>query len=167
MSDYRRVYVAGATYFFTVVTHHRRTWLGTDVGRASLRQALLATRRNQPFQTIGIVVLPDHLHAIWSLPDGDSDYSTRWKSIKQRTTNIMHRSLGHSARLWQARFWEHLIRDDEDLHRHLDYIHYNPVKHGLCSSPSEWSASSFHRYVDQGVYAADWGGPVDEIQVPE
>lgn len=167
MSDYRRAYVPAATYFFTLVTRDRRPWLGTDLGRFALRQAMRATRNRRPFDILGIVVLPDHLHAIWSLPHGDHDFSAQWKSIKQRCTNTMRRSGIGQRSLWQPRFWEHVIRDDEDLRRHLDYIHYNPVKHGFCAAPVEWGANSFHRYVREGIYPPDWGGPVEPIGIPE
>jgi len=167
MADYERVLVPGGTYFFTVVTAHRRRWLATPWGQRALGDAIRSVRADLPFATDAIVILPDHVHAIWTLPDGDDDFSRRWQRIKHRTTARLRREHGFRGRVWQPRFWEHLIRDDDDLHRHLDYIHYNPVKHGLCSLPLEWSASSFHRYVNKGVYAADWGGPVELFEVPE
>jgi len=167
MSDYRRVYVPGGTYFFTVVTAERRPWLGSPAGLAALRQAMRATRCRRPFATLAIVVLPDHLHAIWALPDNDHDFSVRWKAIKQRCANTLRRSGFDVGPLWQPRFWEHLIRDEADFRHHVNYIHYNPVKHGLCAMPADWAASSFHRFVNGGVYPRDWGGPVDLIDLPE
>jgi len=166
MSDYRRVYVPGGTYFFTVVTAGRRPWLQSPGALAALRHAMRATRYRRPFDTLAIVVLPDHLHTIWVLPENDHDFSIRWKTVKQRCTNALRRS-GLQPPFWQPRFWEHLIRDETDLRRHVDYIHYNPVKHGCCAMAADWTASSFHRFVEDGVYPRDWGGPVDLIDIPE
>ena len=168
MANYRRYYVPGGTYFFTLVTANRMPWLAEDNGRRILGDALRSVRALRPFKTDAIVVLPDHIHCIWTLPDGDFDFPGRWKSIKHRCTAQL-RATGRCQRTaaWQKHYWEHLIRDAEDLHNHLDYIHYNPVKHGLCAMPSEWPASSFHRYVDLGVYSADWGGPSVTLEVPE
>ncbi len=103
-----------------------------------------------------MVVLPDHLHCIWHLPAGVDDFSRRWQRIKRRTTETMRRR-GVTGPFWQARFWEHLIRDERDLRMHLDYVHYNPVRHGLVGKATEWSASSVHRYIRDGWYAPDWG----------
>lgn len=167
MADYRRLFVPGGTYFFTLVTADRRPWLASATGRRVLGDAMRAVRARRPFRTVAIVVLPDHLHCIWTLPRGDADFPGRWKSIKQRCTSGLARAgLGHGA-AWQRHYWEHLIRDRTDLRRHLDYIHYNPVGHGLCDSPAEWAHSSFARYVAAGVYHADWGGPAEAFEVPE
>jgi len=168
MANYRRHYVPGGTYFFTLVTAHRIPWLAREDGRRVLGDALRTVRAARPFRMDAIVVLPDHLHCIWTLPDGDSDFSGRWKSIKHRCTRRL-RATGWSSRTapWQRHYWEHLIRDEEDFRNHLDYVHYNPVKHGLCDVPSEWPASSFDRYVDAGVYSCDWGGPSIALDVPE
>jgi putative transposase len=122
-----------------------------------------------PFETVAIVLLPDHLHAIWSLPRGDADYSTRWKEVKSRFTKRWLAEGGREAwvtpsqsrrgnrGIWQRRFIEHLIRDEDDLERHCDYIHYNPVKHGYAERPWNWEASSFRRFVALGQYPRAWG----------
>ena len=167
MADYQRIFVPGGTYFFTVVTANRNPWLATDTGRAMLGQAMRDVRRDQPFDTVACVLLPDHLHAIWTLPDGDADFPRRWRRIKQRTSIGMRKSSGRKGPFWQSRFWEHWIRDEDDLERHIDYIHYNPVKHGVVASPADWRTSTFHRFVAEGIYAADWGGPDEMIEVPE
>jgi len=115
------------------------------------------------------VVLPDHLHAMWTLPDGNSDFSTRWRLIK----TVFARQIPATERLsavrkrkgergiWQRRFWEHAIRDEHDWERHVDYIHFNPVKHGYAKQAIDWPYSSFHRFVREGQYAVDWGGGSD------
>lgn len=167
MADYRRFLIPGGTYFFTVVTAKRRPWLSRHSARKILAGVMREVRSEFPFETVGLVVLPDHLHAVWRLPDGDSDFRGRWHRIKQRTTLRLRAVGGLTGRLWQPRFWEHAIRDEDDLRRHLDYIHYNPVKHGFVASPRDWGPSSFHRYVTAGVYAADWAGPDVEFEMPE
>ncbi|MDZ7827913.1 MAG: transposase [Halofilum sp. (in: g-proteobacteria)] len=167
MAGYRRARVPGGTWFFTLVTADRHPWLGDPHARSILADAMRAVRQQRPFLVDGIVVLPDHLHCIWTLPDGDSDFPGRWKSIKHRCTLRLRRQGILTGAAWQKHYWEHLVRDDADLHRHLDYIHYNPVKHGLCSSPADWSATSFHRYVHNGFYDVDWGGPVEDLELPE
>ncbi|MBA1146975.1 transposase [Ectothiorhodospiraceae bacterium WFHF3C12] len=149
---YRRARTPGARYFFTVVTHQRRPVLTNGRVRALVGAALRATRRTQPFSMDAVVLLPDHLHCIWTLPADDADFSTRWRRIKRFVT--LRAGAGH---IWQGRFWEHLIRDDADWRAHVDYVHYNPVKHGLAAMPGEWPYSSFHRFVAEGVYPADWG----------
>ena len=152
---YRRTRIAGAMYFFTVVCAGRRPVFATRAAVDTLREAFLCVRARRPFQIDAICVLPDHLHCLWTLPDGDSDYSTRWRLIKTRFTK------GHSAicapPIWQKRYWEHLIRDEPDFRRHVDYIHYNPVKHGLVERPLDWKYSSFRKWVEYGHYPADWG----------
>ena len=169
MSEYRRWGVEGGTYFFTLVTHLRRPILTTELGRRCLRSAIDAIRRRRPFEIPAIVLLPDHLHAIWTLPSGDSDYSTRWRLIKSRFTQSFLASGGAEASvspsrrkrqergIWQRRAWEHSIRDEHDFDRHFDYIHWNPMKHGLVQTPREWMWSTFHRWVEFGVYEAEWG----------
>ena len=119
-----------------------------------------------PFDSIAWVLLPDHLHTIWQLPEGDADYSGRWSLIKKTVTqkcpdwlsppNNLSRQARREGTLWQRRFWEHLIRDELDLERHIDYIHYNPVKHGYASRVADWPYSTFHRYVSQGIYPKEW-----------
>lgn len=174
MPEYRRYLVPGATYFFAVVTDGRAPILSSDSARSFLREAFVACRRERPFEMPAIVLLPDHLHAIWVLPPGDSDYSTRWGAIKKAFTGH-YLNDGGSERVvsagrrnqrrrgvWQPRFWEHMIRDEADFERHFDYIHYNPVKHGYVTRPRDWEWSSFHRWVGAGVYHPNWGCGPDE-----
>lgn len=160
MSNYRRLYAPGGTYFFTVVTAARQPLLAEPRNVDLLRHAFRYVRQRRPFELVAIVVLPDHLHCLWQLPEGGTDYSTRWQMIKTAFTRKWTGVPGNerSKSVWQPRFWEHLIRDEEDLRRHLDYIHFNPVKHGLTANPGEWEASSFQRFVGNGWYPADWGG---------
>ena len=146
--QYRRAFVPGATYFFTVVTARRRPLFGDTAACSGLRQAFRRIAEQRPFTVNPIVVLPDHLHCLWTLPPGDADYSTRWRLIKTRVTRWY--GAGHS--LWQPRYWEHLIRDDSDYRQHVEYIHYNPVKHGYVTRSSEWPYSSFRRYVREGLH---------------
>ena len=167
MREYRRLFVPGGTYFFTVVTADRKPWLDDPAARDILADAMRSVRSTRHFVTNAIVVLPDHIHCIWTLPPDDADYARRWKGIKQRCTSRLRRHGIVRGEIWQRNYWEHLVRDQDDLRRHLDYIHYNPVKHGLCGRPADWPASSFRRYVAEGVYPLDWGGPVEEIEVPE
>jgi putative transposase len=165
VSNYRRSRVPGATFFFTVTLADRRASTLTDCIGA-LRSAYRIVGRSLPFETIAICVLPDHLHALWQLPPGDADYSVRWSWIKSSFSRSLsaspQRSASKSAKrergIWQRRFWEHEIRDENDLERHVEYIHYNPVKHGLVSRVAEWPYSSSHRYVRSGRLDADWGG---------
>jgi putative transposase len=169
MTRYRRAR-AGTTYFFTVVSYHRRPILCDDEIRALLRQAILNLRTVRPFTVDGWVLLPDHLHCIWTLPPGDSDYSTRWLQIKRSVSRFARAGLADSgarpvsarkhreSTIWQRRFWEHQIRDDGDFERHLDYIHFNPVRHGYASRVADWPYSTFHRYARNGVYPSNWGG---------
>jgi len=133
-------------------------------------------RQAHPFQIDGIVILPDHLHTLWTLPEGDDDYSLRWRQIKsafsrrldEGETVSASRSRKRERGVWQRRFWEHTIRDDEDFARHLDYIHYNPVKHGHVKRVADWPYSSFHRHVQQGIYSLEWGGVnVVDLEVGE
>jgi putative transposase len=126
-------------------------------------------REDAPFATVAIVLLPDHLHVIWTLPPGDADYPRRWQAIKAKFTSRWLASGGEEEQVtpgyqrqrrrgvWQPRFMEHTIRDERDLHHHADYIHYNPVKHGYVRCPKDWPWSSFHRYVESGDYPLDWG----------
>jgi REP-associated tyrosine transposase len=166
MVAYRRNFVAGGTFFFTVTVADRRSSVLID-HIASLRAAFRVTRKERPFSIDAIVILPDHLHAVFTLPSGDADFSGRWRRIKSLySRHVVARGLSVERNdkggymLWQRRFWEHTIRDDADFVRHADYIHYNPVKHGLVSQVVDWPYSSFHRYVRQGVLPSDWGGKV-------
>ncbi|KAA6186000.1 transposase [Thiohalocapsa marina] len=168
MSRYRRVTAAGACYFFTVVTERRRPLLTDEAPRRWLREAIAATRSDYPFAIDAWVLLPDHLHCIWTLPDGDADFSTHWRLIKrrfsQRANVLLHRDdwMSPSKRkhrestIWQRRFWEHCIRNEGDYGAHMDYIHFNPVKHGLVTRVADWPYSTFHRLVAAGVYPPDW-----------
>jgi putative transposase len=169
MPRFRRQFIAGGTYFFTVVTYRRRPILCRPLARTLLRDAIGACRGLWPFEMPAAVLLPDHLHAIWSLPAADDAYSRRWGWIKQKFTAAWLAAGGEQRRVttaqrqqrrsgvWQPRIWEHTIRDEQDFERHVDYIHYNPVKHGLAGAPRDWAFSSFHRWVKRGVYAAEWG----------
>ncbi len=133
--------------------------------RPALRQAILRVKTTMPFESIAWVLLPDHLHTIWQLPEGDANFSARWSMIKRSVTQQYKDLLPHphnlsrqarrEGNLWQRRFWEHLIRDELDLQRHIDYVHYNPVKHGYVSKVADWPYSTFHRYVSDGVYPKD------------
>lgn len=165
MTAYRRHHVSGGTYFFTVNLAERdRRLLTEDIG--ALRDAFRRVRAAHPFRIEAVVVLPDHLHTLWTLPAGDHDFSLRWRQIKSAFSRAMeteeHLSASRARKrergIWQRRFWEHAIRDEEDFSRHVDYIHYNPVKHGHVKSVVEWPYSSFHRHVGWGVYPADWAG---------
>ena len=169
MTHYRRHFVAGGTYFFTVNLAERSQSLLTE-HLALLRGAIAATKREYPFTIDAAVILPDHLHAIWTLPAGDADFSVRWRKIKGRFSRSLPRTERRSASrivkgergIWQRRFWEHWIRDEEDLRRHVDYIHYNPVKHGHCRRVEDWPYSTFLRYVALGIYHRDWAGVLGE-----
>ena len=168
MSHFRRIR-SGPTYFFTVVAYHRRPILCDDAIRSALRTGIGRTRTRLPFTVDAIVLMPDHLHCIWTLPSHDLDISTRWAQIKHHVswtcrglyddvvrTDVRKRR-GEAA-IWQRRFYEHMIRNELELERYTDYIHYNPVKHGHAASAAAWPYSSFGRYVREGVYAQDWGG---------
>ena len=164
MVRYRRNFVAGGTYFFTATLADRRSSALIDHIDA-LRAAMRATRHTHSFTIDGIVVLPDHLHIVMTLPDGDADYSNRWHLIKRQFTGAVAKAGVPVARhpngelaLWQRRFWEHTIRDDRDFERHVDYIHFNPVKHGRVARVRDWPHSSFHHYVRRGLLPEDWGG---------
>ena len=134
-----------------------------------LRSAFRAARRTRPFTIDAIVVLPDHLHAVLTLPSNDADFPGRWRRIKGHFSSeliaaglwLKRRPNGELA-LWQRRFWEHTIRDDRDFERHVDYIHFNPVKHGLARCVRDWPHSSFHRYVREGLLPNDWAGDVSD-----
>jgi putative transposase len=172
MSNYRRADAPGACYFFTVVTFRRRNILTNNDCRGWLRDAVMKTRKNHPFSIDAWVLLPNHLHCMLTLPESDNNFSVRWNDIKKRFTTAAKDTLHkpewvnaskqkhRESTIWQRRFWEHQIRDDNDYQRHMDYIHYNPVKHGLVKQVRDWPYSTFHRYVNQGVYPENWGGSV-------
>jgi len=155
--QYRRMYVPGATYFFTVVTHQRRPVFADPARVALLRDVMRREMAARPFAIDAMVVLPDHLHAIWILPEDDADFSVRWRRIKSEFSRGLATAGGRARPVWQPRFWEHVIRNDQDHAAHRDYIHINPVKHGLVSAAADWPHSSFHRFVRQAVYPPDWG----------
>lgn len=168
MTQYRRNRVAGGTYFFTAATAGRTN--GPLIEHiADLRESFRIVRTQHPFVIEAIVILPDHLHAIWTLPQGDADYATRWKKIKAEFSKRLpmgaQRSTSQIAKgergIWQRRYWEHTVRDDEDFWTHCDYIHFNPVKHGHARFAHEWPHSTFRKYVDQGIYPLNWGGGVE------
>jgi putative transposase len=148
----------------------RRSSLLTEhIGR--LREVYVRVQREHPFETVAICVLPDHLHAVWTLPTDDADFSLRWSLIKAGFSRGLAASIRRSASkvvkrekdIWQRRFWEHQIRDELDLQRHVDYIHFNPVKHGHVVQVADWPYSSFHRYVERGIYPPDWAGGVGDM----
>ena len=164
MVRYRRNFVPGGMFFFTVTLNDRRSSALVD-HVALLRAAFRITRGKRPFAIDAIVILPDHLHAIMTLPPGDPDFSGRWRRIKSVFTRsvvaagvpVSRNNRGEYS-LWQRRFWEHTVRDDGDFERCADYIHFNPVKHRLVTSPGAWPFSSLHRYVRAGLLPCDWGG---------
>jgi len=143
MSNYHRARIQGGCYFFTLVTHKRKKHFTDERNVNSLREAFQHIKNKYPFKIDAIVVLPDHLHTIWRLPQGDSDYSLRWRLIKHHTSTHISTKTSHrnEKQLWQRRFWEHTIRDEKDWKKHMDYIHYNPVKHEYVSRPDQWKFS--------------------------
>src|SRR4051812_7011770 len=170
MPRYQRAKLAGGTFFFTVAIADRGDdLLVREIGRLRYAYRLIQLRR--PFETIAICILPDHLHAIWSLPENDSDFSRRWSLIKSSFSRALPAASSRTARhiekrekgLWRRRYWEHVIRNENDLQRHIDYIHFNPVKHELVSRVVDWPHSSFQQYVAREELPADWGGDAREI----
>jgi putative transposase len=169
MPRYRRSRAEGGTYFFTVVLADRSSRLLIEqIDR--LRRVYRDVQKSRPFETVAICVLPDHIHAIWTMPMDDSDYARRWNLIKggfSRGLPAGQRSESKIAKrekgIWQRRYWEHVIRDETDLARHIDYIHFNPVKHGLVTRVCDWPHSSFHQYVKNDALPLDWGGDISDI----
>ncbi len=166
MRTYLRARVAGGLYVFTVVTHMRRPVLAGPGNVALLREAFRVERERHPFTIDAIVVLPDHLHTIWQLPEDDDDFPGRWARIKGRFSRLCadrgapvsaSRRRRRERAVWQRRYWEHLIRNEAELQAMRDYIHMNPVRHGLVRTARDWPYSSFHRFVRQEVYPPDWG----------
>ncbi|WP_040296969.1 REP-associated tyrosine transposase [Alcanivorax hongdengensis] len=153
MPNYRRNYVPGGSYFFTVNLNDRRQDLLTRHWPL-LRRAIQAVQGCHPFRLDALVVLPDHLHTVWTLPEGDADFSSRWRAVKSRFS----KALAGDRPIWQPRFWEHTLKDEGSYRRHLDYVHRNPVKHGWVRRVRDWPYSTFHRYVEKGVYSLDWMG---------
>ena len=166
MPNYRRAWQPGGTYFFTVAQLKRQ---GNDLLTRHvdlLRECVRSVRASYPFHIHSWVVLPDHLHCVIELPPGDADFATRWRLIKMGFSKALphgeERSTSRIRRgergIWQRRFWEHLIRDEADFHAHMDYVHINPLKHGLVERVADWPYSTFHALVAEGFYARDWGG---------
>jgi putative transposase len=165
---YRRSEVAGATYFFTVVTYERRPLFSEPAAVAMLRDAIDRVRERRPFVIEAQAVMPDHVHTLWTLPDGDRDYPTRWRLIKEGFTKRyvalrgeveedIRRHLRGERTIWQRRYWERLVRSDRDFVAHVDYIHYNPVRHGLVRAARDWPHSTFLSWVSRGTYDLTWG----------
>ncbi len=159
MSHYRRAYINGGMYFFTLVTYKRKPLLCSPKSIIRLRESFRYIIKKYPFEITGIVILPDHMHCILQMPPNDFNFSIRWNHFK-RYYSIGMNSPSNQRRekmIWQRRYWEHLIRDENDFQNHMDYIHCNPVKHGYVSKPFEWEYSSFRREVHSGTYNKDWG----------
>ena len=171
MANYRRNFIPGASYFFTVNLADRQSGLLTE-HVSVLRSAFRDTRTHHPFAIDAIVVLPDHLHAIWTLPESDAAFAMRWRLIKSAFSRALpggeHVSQSRSGKgergIWQRRYWEHTLRDENDLARHVDYIHFNPVKHRHVRRVRDWPYSSFHRMVKLGIYPEDWAGDAGESE---
>jgi len=184
--QYRRAFLPGGTFFFTVVTVDRRPLFAEQENVATLREAFRTIRLQRPFRLDAAVVLPDHLHCIWTLPPGDADFATRWRLIKTWVTKhyALNGSSGYAAltrptasgsnvdemtaskrqqTVWQHRYWEHMLRDETDYRRHVEYIHFNPVKHGYVKGPIDWPYSSFHQHVKEGLYSPDWGSGLPDF----
>ena len=169
MPNYRRWFVAGGTFFFTVVVDGRRALFNEPGSVALLGEVIRNCLSRWPATVNAIVLLPDHLHTIWSLPAGDAEYAKRWGWIKKEFTKRWLAGLGHDHAvsqgrqqerrrgIWQPRYREHTLESEDDFERHFDYIHWNPVKHGYVRCPHEWPHSSFHQYVERGVYDPRWG----------
>lgn len=174
MTHYRRARFPGGCYFFTVVTCRRRAILTSPLGRDCLRRAWKDVQAQQPFMTVALCLLPDHLHCIWQLPADDADYSSRWAGIKSRFTHLwltgggteLNQSRSRQKKrergIWQRRFWEHQLRDWEDLAAHVRYVHFNPVKHGFVEYPGDWAWSTYEKYNKGGFYLSEI---LDTIQV--
>ena len=172
MTNYRRIKEPGGSYFFTVNLASRRNNSLLVEHVDALREAIRKVKNSHPFSIDAIVILPDHLHCIWTMPADDVDYAERWSLIKsgfsRRIPKGEYRSKSRIKRgergIWQRRFWEHRIRDEEDLRNHIDYIHWNPVKHGLVSRVQDWPHSSFHSYVSRGLLPMNWVGGEDALE---
>ena len=171
MPNYRRAWHPGGTYFFTVnlLQRHGNDLLLRHIDE--LREGVRTVRRKHPFEIHGWVVLPDHLHCVIALPPGDADFATRWRLIKllfsraipaEEWRNPARHKRGERG-IWQRRYWEHLIRDEADFAAHMDYVHINPLKHGLVTRVRDWPYSTFHRLVSDGVYPVDWAGGAETM----
>lgn len=167
---------AGNTYFFTVITYRLMPILNGEKSTEILRSAWKTVAERFPFSTVGICLMPDHIHTIWTLPEDDQNNSLRWKEIKRQFTKRYLAEIGPvgdrnrsrekrgEAAVWQRRFWEHTIRDDDDLARHINYIHFNPVKHGLVTEVEDWRWSSFHRFMREGYYGPEWRKSITGVE---
>jgi putative transposase len=174
MANYRRVVAPGGTFFFTVVTYRRRLLFDQPESRQILREVVREVQARYPFAIDAWVLLPEHMHCIWTLPEKSSNFSLRWNLIKSRFSKrakpLFHikewmndsRRKHREITIWQRRFWEHQIKDDREYQIYMDYTHFNPVKHGLVERVVDWPFSTFHRYVKLGVYAEGWGGKTEE-----
>jgi putative transposase len=165
--NYRRSQIPGGAFFFTLVTYERRKLFSEQKNINLLRQVIHEIKQVHPFQMQAYVLLPDHFHCIWRLPDNDADFSTRWRLIKSYFTRscvlpddcnptLTRKNKGEQC-VWQRRFWEHAIKDDSDFENHVAYIHYNPVKHGYVNAPRDWQQSSIHYYIEKEIYPSNWG----------
>ena len=166
---YRRAKTPGACYFFTVnLAERNKSLLVENID--NLRSAFKKVKKNHSFTISAIVVLPDHLHTIWQLPENDADYPTRWNLIKRSFSRSLPKTerISNSRRtkgergIWQRRYWEHMIKDENDFAQHVNYIHFNPVKHGYVQSPVDWPYSSIHQYIRDGILQADWASALSD-----
>jgi putative transposase len=171
--DYRRNYVAGGTYFFTLVTENRKPYFKLAENCTIFMDAIRYVQKNHPFDLVAYVIMPDHIHMIWTLPEDDSNYSTRLRLVKSYFTRKMKnrpqvqnisRLLKGEQEIWQRRFWEHTCKDDRDLENHIDYLHFNPCKHGFSTEPYLWNYSSFGEFVKNGYYPPNWAENVEKTR---
>ncbi len=172
MPEYLRNHLEGATYFFTFVTYNRAPVFANPTARKLLHIVMNQVKTRMPFELVAICLLPDHVHMLITLPEKEANYSIRIREIKRLFTITYRKEIGmqfersesrlnkHEATVWQRRFWEHTVRDTKDLQNHFDYIHFNPVKHGLVTAVEDWEWSSFHRYVEKGFYPKGWGDKI-------
>lgn len=174
MSNYRRNKISGASYFFTLCLRNRQSKLLTEHIQ-ELRIAYKKTQTKKPFVTEAMVVLPDHLHALWTLPENDADYPNRIRLFKSHFTRQLPRNLKKTNNknrqkhgqtgVWQLRYWEHTIQSEQDFINHVDYIHYNPVKHGHVRQVKYWEYSTFHQHVNRGIYDKNWGMDFKQAEI--
>ena len=159
MSNYRRALSPGGCYFFTLVTYKRFKYFANEKNVSLLRKAFRHVKHKYPFEIDAIVILPDHIHTIWHLPENDSNFSLRWRLIKHYVSTHIDNPINQRKEkaIWQRRFWEHVICDEYDWRNHMDYIHYNPVKHGYTDHPKNWKYSSYSRALIKGWYDNSWG----------